>query len=483
MKKINLYNKILTILLCLVLFISSFLTISLYSVSATSYGPSNVLSDLQKDSSFNESDYPEITDSSNSKYKSLEVIHIAESENNELFIYTYQPAKSVLNFEVISIAMWTEFSSNGKDFTPLLYNLDLVSTTGVFSKYLVKGYTVEAKAERYYNISTIYRKRIAHIDTSIPGGETSQIAVSVGQQWCAYWYNDVLCYEMNTFETVEVFVKHNGHLVFENGLTLGNFVGNYSRGHLHYLAFDVENYIVSHIYDADVNFTQRDYTRTYPTFSGGDYSDPISTTVRLTDTDTAMFVGQGLFSKDYKWNKISSSTDFVNNIENQGIDFDESARNTILSSQWVFAFTETEYTITQSNILIEYGTEISDVTIVRLHFLDVNQKIYNLGAVCDKTTPDDIPDGSNPALPGLADIILKFDSDDGCAGQKILSFILFLIVAIILFKLLWPILGPVIGKIIVSIFKAIVWLITAPFKLIKQCVDKLKANKPPNDNE
>ena len=52
---------------------------------------SSVIKDLTTDKSFNFSDYPE------ELYNfSIEVIQIAESENGELFIYTYQPCQRAI---------------------------------------------------------------------------------------------------------------------------------------------------------------------------------------------------------------------------------------------------------------------------------------------------------------------------------------------------------------------------------------------------
>lgn len=175
---------------------------------------SNVMDDLQKDDTFNPAKYPD-----RPLNHSLQVIQIAESENDELFIYIYQPSHNTLDLVGSKISMYLGKSVNGKDFTPKLYDIELVSTQGVFDKYIVKGVKVSDESYRYYNIVSIYRPYSKEAgDFFLTIGFSDHIAYSVGQQWGAYYYNDVLTYEMNTFETLELEVTANGYVQFKSGV-------------------------------------------------------------------------------------------------------------------------------------------------------------------------------------------------------------------------------------------------------------------------
>ena len=88
-----------------------------------------VMDDLQLDETFNENDFPD--DSSD---YSVKVIQIAESVDGDLFIYTYQPCQKIRYVVATSVNMSLSESVNGTR----LYALELLSSSGVFCKYLVK---------------------------------------------------------------------------------------------------------------------------------------------------------------------------------------------------------------------------------------------------------------------------------------------------------------------------------------------------------
>ena len=129
---------------------------------------SDVLDDLQNDSNFNAADYSIVTGD-----YSIEVIQIAEGENKELFVYTYQPCQPVyplvateinmsLSDKVGGIVVDDEVVAGSE--TSKLYQLTLLNTDGVFAKYKVNDFTVSSDLVRYYTISSIYRDYIEDID-------------------------------------------------------------------------------------------------------------------------------------------------------------------------------------------------------------------------------------------------------------------------------------------------------------------------------
>ena len=118
---------LVAIILSLPLFSSLNFSFSTYAESEIEY--SSVLDDLHKDENFNEDDYPLIeTD------YSLQVIQIAESINNELFIYVYQPSGENLNLMATSI----NISTTPGDLKFINYKLKFLNNSDVFYKYLVE---------------------------------------------------------------------------------------------------------------------------------------------------------------------------------------------------------------------------------------------------------------------------------------------------------------------------------------------------------
>ena len=121
-------------------------------VRAESSGNSSVLEDLKKDSSFYISNYKvvSITDFNSlnndeidtNDVLSVEIIQIAESTSKQLYLYTYQPLNFSLPLKAKSISLSTEFTPDGQNINPKNYDLELVSTEGLFSKYLVKNFTI-----------------------------------------------------------------------------------------------------------------------------------------------------------------------------------------------------------------------------------------------------------------------------------------------------------------------------------------------------
>ena len=426
----------------------------------------DVLEDLQKDENFNPDDYPAVAND-----YSLQVIQIAESVNNELFVYVYQPSDETKDFTATTINMYNGYSENGKDFYPRSYDLTLLSTNGVFDKYLVNKYVVSPVGERWYNIVSIFRFFDKETDKEIAGGTRGEVAFAVGQQWHFYYFNDVLTVEMGTFKTLDVEIVFVGHQSYYNGITWGSVAGSYSAGDSHFVCFNVSDYVIDHIYDAEVMYTSRsvaDHSGILsPDDSYGEYEDH---TVTLCDSDIVTFEGSGWLGKTCKWNRITKSEDFVSNFETQGVELNSDSRKEILKSQWVFAFCETSRkTNSGTGYSSTYYTEMSDVTILRLHFIDFLGNVYNLGVVADKVTPDLIPDG-----------ILNPYADEFDLLAEILAWILgvcmivALIIAIIYFC---PWVISLVGKGLAFVFKWIVkiliwkikflWrIITFPFKLI-----------------
>lgn len=123
-------------LLAALAFLLAFCTVftAVQSIAYAESGYSGVLDDLQKDDSFDESHYPVIADD-----YSLKLIQIAESVDGELFLYVYQPSGQAKNLIASSINISTTIND---EISYRNYKVRLLSSSGVFYKYIVQDFGV-----------------------------------------------------------------------------------------------------------------------------------------------------------------------------------------------------------------------------------------------------------------------------------------------------------------------------------------------------
>ena len=435
-------------LLIIILIFSTIITPIIASAAEGSF-EKTPLTELSKDESFKVEDYVE-----NPEDYSIQVIQVAESSEGKLNIFTFQPARNTVDLKASSINISYGFSSNGEGLSPKNYNLKLICTDGCFDKYEVEGFFVPAQEHRYYNIVSIYRRLSSYVptDTNVSGGTTTEKAYEVGQQWHSYTLNDRVYYEMNTFETVEITTNYTGFLQMNTDI-VNNYFGSSATGqfqHMWFIAFNVEDYIVEHIYNADLSFTYQSYKDEYKNFEfiSRTWKDenPIPETIFLSDIDKESVESNRLipFLKEtYSFKRIMKAEDFIKNFEAQGGSFSEESKAKLNASQWVFAFKETPFTNTdsvQGTAIYTYhnGTEIANATVLRIKFMDINKKIYDVGVVNDKVTPDDIADGFTSGILELKD-----------GMKEIMAFLFF----VLLVALISPVLN-IVTPIFKIIFKA-----------------------------
>ena len=186
-----------------------------------------------------------------------------------------------------------------------------------------------------------------------------------------------------------------------------------------------------------------------------DYGDYIS--VYLTDSEgengSGSYDGQGWFSKDFEWNRISTGVEFKQSMLDQKVTLSPELSNTLDNSEWVFAFCETPYKLETVDYGVyvnnfKYYSDINSVAILRLHFR-TPQGTYNLGTVADIVSPDNIPGGYGGGidLSGLKDSL-----------EDLLA-ILAVIALLVLLGVATPVLKYVLDFVI--------WLVKLPFKVIK----------------
>lgn len=457
LKICNLISAIvLAVLLCLFCAFGVMRLAAVYAAESP-----EVLQDLLRDKDFDESIYSYVKDD-----YGLYVIQIAESSNKELFVYVYQPCHDTYDLIGTKISISYGYSVNGAGLSPKLYNLRLISTSGTLDKYYVDGFTVPNDGDRYYNIVEIFRMVNTEIDgEQDPTTPKTDIAYSVGQQWYACDLNGSKRYEMNTFKTLQVETVWTDDIVIHDGFTLGSLLLKHGMCNVWFYCFNVDEYVINHIFDGDINYSVRDVI--WSNVGTGDgyenyFNERENQALTLTDIDEMIYKGHGLGSRTHSWNRILSSEKFVSTVEEQGNSFDSVVREKILSSQWVFSFLETErieHRVTGSVRSIEYS-DVYDVGLLRLHFQDVTGNYYDLGVVNDLTNPDNVSGGE---INDLAEQFKEFWE----MFVKIIFGIIFVIVLVVLLNFVPPI-----KKLFKWIFEFIGKVISAPFKLLKSIFKK-----------
>ena len=357
---------------------------------------SNVLDDLQKDSTFDTAMYPDDPEDI-----SVKLIQIAESEDGQLFLYVYQPSNDTIDLKCTSVSISVGFSSNGQGLDPKFYDLILVSTEGVFDKYLVNGFVLPDEAERYYNIVQILREFNAAVDPESDKTEYKDTvckSYTVGQQWCAHTVNNSLVYEMNTFNTVELEIKMSSTIKVNGGVQFAGIFGLDKDVESHFVVFDCEQYQIKYVYNATVFCRSRKYEqngyfwgawegdREYP--DGEAFSEEY---IKLSDKESPVIVeAPGLCAKEYSFDRIMTVAEFKENLQENGVSYDEEAVAQLSDNQWVFSYLETDLTLSDSGVAggmpgvlyTHYGTEVEGY-ILQIAFMDMNENVYDLGVVSD----------------------------------------------------------------------------------------------------
>ena len=166
-----------------------------------------------------------------------------------------------------------------------------------------------------------------------------------------------------------------------------------------------------------------------------------------------------------------TGSEFVKKFEDQGGSWNETIKNTVNNSQFVFAFCETPLETWQTSsttgdggvgsttTYTSYakGTEVAKVDILRLKFVS-NGVTYNLGVVGDTTSSDGEADGVADDL----EIDLSFFNN---MFDKIITIIMLVILVILVVNVFIPVIIPLF-KGFISLLSLIVSIITLPFRWI-----------------
>ena len=425
--------------------------ISLHSAkadeTATSY--SNVLDDLKKDETFSVGKYPAIA-----KDYSLQVIQIAESANNELFIYVYQPSDDAVDLVADEIRLSTPTVNEEAVYVD--YKLTLLSTQGVFDKYKVNDFLVKTDSVRYYKIVSISRLFQSDLDGELENGNTEyNVVFDVSQEWTAQTVNENVYYSMEEIETIEIVNKYVGVLCYpKNSIEIG--LGYYQYD-VHYLAFSTDKPI-DKILEADITYKTQNVHR--DSNKGYTYDAIEDKKKTLKAGDEMYCKGNGWFSNAYNWQVIEDVQSFIQSesvtyayqmgIFNSNVTtkLTENGKKALSDKQWVFRFEITERSYWENGKgdwqKWDY-TLVGDVSVLRLKF-DMDGEIYNLGVIDNKQTSNGIADNETKTEISIAGL-------DGIVD--VLIMIAVLAVAIFIISMAWQFLSPLfsmLGKWIVGIF-------------------------------
>lgn len=487
-KNCKLKNKCLIIVLAIITFCFSCLnlTASIFTNAINITGYSKVLDDLKIDDNFNVDDYE-----SNANDMSIKLIQVAETTGGELMLYFYQPAGKTKQFELTTVSLSQAIGDNAK-FD--LYNLKLISSDSVFTKYKVNNLKLKQDVVRYYQISEIHRKFNADFGDTQPsnGNTTSEVAHNISQLWTACTLNGETYYNCTETETILITDKYVGFVEYEDGFSLSSVFGRDTSCHSHFVAFSTDHDI-DRLLEADVSYVSqlRSYYKETSIIDEITYGSVETKTITLSYDDEVTYTDDALFTKQvYTWHRIQTIDDFLDSTANVNVYektilnvtsktlLKESSKNKIKDMQFVLRFAETDYSNTEVKLSLSplvsavpvtahkiVETAISDVTILRLKF-EYDGQIYNLGVVDNKTNGSGISDSYTEWTVELSE---TFKSVLKVLGYIIL--VLIVAVGITLLSMFTPVFK-ICGKVIVKIGKVIWWIISAPFVFLLSLIKK-----------
>ena len=178
---------------------------------------------------FNEEDYV-----ANDEDYSIRVIQIGIGQNGELYLYCVQPSDEKINLVAEKVQIHEGFSSSGANLSPEIYDLELISTNGIFDKYRVLNDdgspfvpAMNVNGQIWLNITGVHRPYEELVGDNMAAGVISGYTPCgpafddegniIGQQHCATYVNGTYEYQMNTFDVLEINVTFSGFLRMYNG--------------------------------------------------------------------------------------------------------------------------------------------------------------------------------------------------------------------------------------------------------------------------
>ena len=467
------YNRFFILLLIFTLLASLFGAREAFAYAEVRY--TGALEDLRKAENFDPSYYP----TKEGDY-TVSLIQIAESKDNELFVYTYQPASDErITASSINISRTSELNV-----TPQNYYLTLLSREGVFCKYVVKDFKVSDEPTRYYAIPSIFRSWVNDIDGDQSGSQTvTEKPFEVAEQFRFGTLNGKEYVERKKIDVITVMSKFVGFVRYTGEYKLGFMNTALTDFDCHFVAFNTDRRIDT-LLEADLSYVKQDFSAkswveggTVPHYETtyGERSDQIK--VELMCDQSVDHTGSFIYGSSFSFNRIQSVTDFLSSEETSNVYkcgvFETTEKRTLTDDvkaeledkSWVLRFLETNRTNKTTLGGTEYSsTLVGDVTILRLKFV-TDGITYNLGVVDNKQTGGTDPVNIIRRLLGLNPVV-----------TWLLLAVMLFVVLIVLMPFLPTILS-FLFKLIVWIVKAVVWLVSLPVRGVAALVRAIKERK------
>ena len=423
---------------------------------------SNVLDDLKKDTGFRIEDYPVVIND-----YSLSLIQIAETTDNRLLVYVYQPS-GILHASHIRFSI-----TIGNDLALKDYSLTLLNFSGTLFKYVVNEFDVSSDTVRYYEIVCLFRQWDSSLDQKQPDwneNNVDYVSFNVGKRYMVTTVDNNVVYACTEIETIEIIDPYVGYIRYPGG-----YVFYTSDCDSYYIAFDTDKPI-DRLLEADVYFVSNSYMEMvqWNVLAGSlqnTYSytgDDTENFVTLTYTDKSDFEGGGLWGCKYTWDRISSVEDFIKT-ENLTSETEQN----ISDKQWVLRFADYpfvfsgrwdwEYTVS--------GTVVRNVSILRLKF-ETDGKVYNLGAVSNVISPGENQDPDNNT--GI-DWRLWFEQtwQKICDIFGVLPWWAWVIIAVVVIAIVSALVKPV-ANFMWLLLQFVWWIVSAPFRLVVWIVQTVR---------
>lgn len=387
------------------------------SASAQESATSSVMEDLKLDATFNAEEYPEktIEELKESGEEYLQVIRIAESVNDELYVYVYQPSDSTKEIEASMILL----GQTTNESAARVYDLTLTSTDGVFDKYRVDGLEVLPLEVRNYTITSIYRPFDATLDKETGNdNKDDYMAVPVAQTWYARNTADGgREYAHTTDEVVTVTAEWHGEILYSDAFhfpLLGVDVAPHTMSH--FIAFTTDRKI-DQLLKAEITFVQEQYNYAVELQTGNKYLLKQQEYPRETRTIEAGQTGgnnPNWTGHKYEWNRINTINDFLSS-EGDALSSGAIAELNRITEEsqgkgaFVLRFFEVPYKTSTFTNATAFGyltqtvyetVRIKQVALMKLTFRTDGRE-YVMGVVDSMSTSDGVPDGVHDAWEGL----------------------------------------------------------------------------------
>lgn len=389
MKKKQTYKGLFAFFFAVLLFITAASGGLILPAFAAVMQYTGVMEDLQKDESFDAGAYPD-----DAADYSIRVIQIAEGTGGEFFVYTYQPSQKTKYLVATCINMALK-ASDFEDGDLKFYDLELLSSFGVFAKYKVKDFAVLKTDERYYNIVSVFRKWDKGIDGETGNDNTiSEVPYRVEKCYHFIGQGNKAKVECKEAKAIQVTGKYCGFVRYKTGVSGVTESGEDS----HYIAFSTDLEI-DDLLEIEISYGSQfceNYKVLWIPFGSKDPMEHTTAVVRSGESETVEIgANAGLFSfifqKKHQWNNIERAPDFLKNNDLKNI----AAEEKISELDWVVRFVTTSYyysgDVLGSNVS-SWRTVISEETVTWLKF-QTDGKVYSLGVIDNKQNEGKTPSG------------------------------------------------------------------------------------------